>query len=156
MLCRVLQLIKGRSAQVDEAVRLLQKVTGPITDTAVGMYKKLTRRVIGRTMSEEAAGDFAATVAALKEVLYRLANLYRGQSSGRSLNAEMEEILMATHYMHMFLQTKVNGLKDPSVKAAVTLMKYPDIVPQDKAFYLAGNAARNTGNSNLAFMLLNK
>ncbi len=137
-------------------MRLLQKQTGPVTDAAVGMYKKLAKRVLGRTMSEEAAGDFAGTVAALKEVLYRLANLYRGQASGRTLNAEMEEILMATHYMHMFLQTKANALKEASVKAAVTLMKYPDIVPQDKAFYLAGNAARNSGNTNLAFMLLNK
>jgi intraflagellar transport protein 172 len=142
--------------QVDEAVRTLQKQTGPTTEASVSMYKRLAKRILSRTASEEAASDQPAIVAALKEVLYRLANLFRGQSSGRQLNPDIEEILMATHYQHMFFVNKANGLKEPSAKAAITLMRYPDIIPQDKAFYQAGTAAKECGNTNMAFMLLNK
>lgn len=63
---------------------------------------------------------------------------------------------MAVHYKHMMLLTKSNGLKDVSSKCAITLLKYPDYIPQDKAFYIAGMSAREQGNTNLAFLLLNR
>ena len=56
----------------------------------------------------------------------------------------------------MFHVAKSNGLRDLSLKCAITVTKYPDIIAQDKAFYQAGMAARQLGNNNLAFMLLNK
>ena len=63
---------------------------------------------------------------------------------------------MATHYQHMLYSAKSMGLKDIAAKCAVTLLKYPDSVPQDKAFYQAGMLCREVGNTNLAFMLLNR
>lgn len=63
---------------------------------------------------------------------------------------------MAVHYMHMMFTARANGLKDLAAKCAITLLKYPDYIPQDKAFYLAGVAAREQGNTNLAFLLLNR
>ena len=151
---RVEELMKGRPAQVDEAVHTLQKQTGPSTDAAVSMYRRLAVRVLSRNSSEEGGIDQPAVVAALKEVLYRLGNLYRGQS--KHMNVDMEEILMATHYQHMYYVAQANGLKEIALKAAVTMMKYPDIIAQDKAFYQAGMAAKDLGNTNFAFMLLNK
>ena len=47
-------------------------------------------------------------------------------------------------------------MKDISAKCAITLLKYPDVVPQDKGFYQAGQACKDQGNTNLAFMLLNR
>lgn len=146
--------MKGRTAQVDEAVRTLQKQSGPVTDAAIPMYRRLAVRVLSRPTSEEAGSDQAAVVAALKEVFYRLGNQYRSQS--KHVNPDIEEILMATHYQNMFHVAQSNGLKEIALKAAITIMKYPDIVAQDKAFYQAGNAAKDLGNNNFAFMLLNK
>lgn len=151
---RVEELLKGRTAQVDEAVRTLQKQQGPVSDTAVAMYRRLAKRVLGRTMSEECASDQPAIVSALKEVFYRLGNLYRGQS--KKMNPDIEEILMATHYQSMFYTARDSSLKEIALKCAVTCMKYPDVIPLDKAFYQSGNAAKALGNNNFAFMLLNK
>ena len=139
---------------MDEAVRTLQKQSGPVTEAAVPMYRRLAQRVLSRSMSEEAGSDQPAVVAALKEVFYRLGNLYRSHS--KHTNPDIEELLMATHYQHMYHAAQANGLKEISLKAAITVMKYPDVIAQDKAFYQAGNAAKDFGNNNFAFMLLNK
>ena len=69
---------------------------------------------------------------------------------------DVDELLMACHFMHMMLTCKGLGLKDIAAKCSVTLMKYPYIIPQDKSFYMAGSACRDVGNTNLAFMLLNR
>lgn len=63
---------------------------------------------------------------------------------------------MACHYQHMFYELKRYNLKDLAAKCSVTLLKYPDVVPQDKSFYQAGEACKEQGNQNLAFMLLNR
>ena len=63
---------------------------------------------------------------------------------------------MAAHYQHLLYVSKAQGLKDIAAKCSVTLLKYPDVVPQDKAFYQAGVTCRDQGNTNLAFMLLNR
>ncbi len=48
------------------------------------------------------------------------------------------------------------NLRELSAKCSVTLLKYPDLIPQDKAFYQAGMACREQGNINLSFLLLNR
>ena len=48
------------------------------------------------------------------------------------------------------------NLRELSAKCSITLLKYPDLIPQDKAFYQAGMACREQGNINLSFLLLNR
>ena len=95
------------------------------------------------------------------KVLFRLGNQYRSPSSERRQGADVEEMLMAAHYQHMYFVSKQYGLKEVTAKCAITLLKYPSMIPQDKAFYQGGMACRdlgngNPGNANLAFMLLNR
>jgi intraflagellar transport protein 172 len=92
----------------------------------------------------------------LREVLYRLANSYRSHDKDKMLNQEMEELLMATHYQHLLYASRALALKDIAAKCSITLLKYPNVVPQDKAFYQAGMTCKEQGNTNLAFMLLNR
>lgn len=47
-------------------------------------------------------------------------------------------------------------MRELSAKCSITLLKYPDLIPQDKAFYQAGMACREQGNINLSFLLLNR
>jgi intraflagellar transport protein 172 len=63
---------------------------------------------------------------------------------------------MATHYQKMLNSARQSGLRDVAVKTSITLLKYPSIIPQDKAFYQAGIVAKEAGITNLAFMLLNR
>jgi len=165
VLMRVDELVRtGRVEDVDEAVRTIHKRQGPATEVAMSAYRRLVRSVMSRCIEEETSGSskkgdnsaFAETVAKLREVLYRLANQYRSNSLNKQLGPEMEELLMATHYQHMLFSSKALGMKDIAAKCSVTLLKYPDVVPQDKAFYQAGVTCREQGNTNLAFMLLNR
>jgi intraflagellar transport protein 172 len=76
--------------------------------------------------------------------------------SDKQLGPEIDDLLMATHYQHMLLIASSLGLKDIAARCAVTLLKYPDTIPQDKAFFQAGTKCKEQGNTNLAFMLLNR
>lgn len=143
------------SEKLDEAVRLLNKQTAPATAEAAAAYRKLVTRLLSRSLEEEeACPDHAGSVSALRDVLYRLANQYRAQDKKQS--GDVLEMLMATHYQSMLLTTKALGLKELASKCAVTLLKYPEYVPQDRAFYQAGMCCRDSGNVNLSFLLLNR
>lgn len=140
----------------DEAVKVLSKKPGLTTDAATRVYTRLVQTILGRSKDMESLSDQGAIVHSLRDVLYKLAVGYRAQTKDRDLPADFQKLLMATHYQSMYYKCKEHGLKDTAVKCAVTMLKYPDIVPQDKAFYIAGNASKDAGNKNLAFMLLNR
>ena len=146
---------KGTAADLDEAVRTLNKRNGPSTEAAISTYRKLVLRLLSRNSKEETE-DHAAVISMLRDILYRLANQYRSQPIDKKLNAEMFEMLMATHYQNMLYTAKSMGLKEIAAKCSITLLKYPNLIPHDKAFYQAGMACREQGNINLSFLLLNR
>ena len=142
---------------LDEAVRTLQKRQGPATPEAVPIYERLGKALLGRTVSQETAADHVETMSVLRDSLHRLGTQYRQQRGvDDKLQGRMETVLMATHYQSLLYTAKSMGLKEIYAKCAITLLKYPTVLPQDKALYQAGNAAREQGNNNLAFMLLNR
>ena len=152
----MLQLMhKNTSADLDEAVRTLNKRNGPCTESSINTYRKLVTRLLSRTSKEETE-DHVAVISMLRDILYRLANQYRSQPIDKKLNAEMLEMLMATHYQNMLYSAKALGLKEIAAKCSITLLKYPKLIPHDKAFYQAGMACREQGNTNLSFLLLNR
>lgn len=155
VIMRVEELLRGGKSDIDEAIKTLNKRQGPTTDAALGTYKRLVKLTLARPLEEE-GNDYPATISMLRDVLYRIANQFRSQSVDKQLIPEVEDILMATHYQHMLYAAKAQGLKDISAKCSVTLLKYPESIPQDKAFYQAGLMCRDQGNTNLAFMLLNR
>lgn len=156
VMMRVDELVRsGRASQMDDAVRLLHKRSGGTTETAMNTYRRLVRSIMARPLNEEGSEHYAI-VAMLREVLYRLANQYRTHTGEKSVGPDMEELLMSVHYQHMLYASRALALKDIAAKCSVTLLKYPDVIPQDKAFYQAGVTCREQGNTNLAFMLLNR
>lgn len=141
---------------VNEAVKLLNRRLLPATENATGVVRRVVSRVLARSDADE-DNEHPSIVALLREVLYKLSNHFRSQSSvDRRLVSEMVEMLMAVHYYHMMYLTRAQGLKETSAKCTITLLKYPDYIPQDKAYYLAGMACREQNNINLAFLLLNR
>lgn len=141
---------------MNEAVALLSVRPGPATDVAISFYHQVVYSVLSRSYNNEQSVDQAEVVATLREVLFRLAKQYRGHAVDKQLPLDVEELLMATHYQHMFYQCNQQGLVDTAAKCAVTLLKYPEVVASDKAYYQAGVACREQGNTNLAFLLLNR
>jgi len=157
VMMRADELVRGGSPhQMDEAVRLLHKRSGATSDQALNTYRRLVRSIMSRPLNDEGAEHFA-TVALLRELLYRLANSYKQHGlEARSPGPSMEDLLMTVHYQHQLYSSRQLGLKDIAAKCSVTLLKYPEVLPQDKAFYQAGVTCREQGNTNLAFMLLNR
>ena len=112
--------------------------------------------VLSRSFEREQAVDHTETVSILREVIFRLVKQYRGHATDKKLPLDLEDLLMATHYQHMLYLCVEHDLKEVAAKCSVTLLKYPDIIAPDKAFYQAGITVREADNINLAFMLLNR
>jgi intraflagellar transport protein 172 len=140
---------------LDEAVKTFSKRGTPSTEQALGTYRRLVTRILSRCSDEEGDNQIE-TMSVLRDVMYKVANQFRAQSTDKKLVNEVVDMLMAVHYQSMLYQCKTLGFRDLTAKCAITLLKYPDYIPQDKAFYQAGVACRDQGNINLAFLLLNK
>ncbi len=152
-----MQLLKdGSEKSLDEAVKTLQKRQPPVEDKTIGTYRRITSRMLSRNVNEDASSTHIASIAMMREVLYKIANQSRTVAMDKKLNAEILEMLMATHYQNMFYVSRSLGLKEITAKTSITLLKYPNLIPQDRAFYQAGMACKEHGNSNLAFLLLNR
>ncbi len=151
-----LKLLKSnKSNSIDEAVKTLSKRGSPATEQALGTYRRLVNRILSRSSDEE-GNDQINTISMLRDVMYKVANQYRSQPTDKKLVSEVMDMLMAVHYQNMFFVARGMGFKEISAKCAITLLKYPEYVPQDKAFYQAGVACREQGNINLSFLLLNR
>lgn len=60
-----------------------------------------------------------------------------------SVGAEFERLLRTFHYMIVSeVCQDVNGLEVVAAKASVSLLRYADLIPADKAFYDAGMKAK--------------
>ena len=144
------------SKELDEAVRTLSKRNGLCTEGAINTYRRLVVKILQRNNKDE-SDEHIVTISNLRDVLYRLANQYRTLPSvEKKVMSEILELLMVTHYQNMLYTAKSMGLKDIAAKCAITLLKYPELIPSDKAFYQAGMACRDQGNINLSFLLLNR
>ncbi len=153
---RVQQLVDDGGVKLDEAVETLLKHGAPNQPSYFDMYRDLVCGVLGRDLKQEEKSKQAAVVKDLREVLYNVGLKLRSQSTDGKLDAEFENLLMASHYTHMMYECKKKGLGELATKCAITLIRYSGIIPTDKAFYVAGMACKDNGELNLAFMLLNR
>jgi intraflagellar transport protein 172 len=146
----------GKANQIDEAVELLNTRSGPTNEASVSFYHRLVSTALSKSYDNEKSSDQAAVVSMLRDVLFRVAKVLRGNSGEKPLPPIFEELLMAVHYQHMLYVCLQHRLDEMAAKCSITLLKYTDIIAADKAFYQAGIAARDVENINLAFMLLNR
>ena len=146
------ELIDRKGVALDDAVKLLQRYSGHYNEMALAMpiHRRLVKCLMMRSQGLECADgvDHRDAIASLRDVLYQLATKVK--------TTEMEELLLATHYQHVFYLAESLGCKDIAAKCAVTLLKYPSIIPQDRAFYQAGMIAMEMDLTNVAFVLLNR
>lgn len=160
VLLRVAELLGlGNTEAVDEAVRLLN--THPIlaSDTALPVLRNLTVLVVARALEAQGPG-YLTTMQLLRESLYRLTvQLTSGNTNSltkTSIQNDLSELLMCVHYQYTMQLTQSLGLTEIAAKCAITLLKYPFIIPQDKTLYQAGMLCRDVKATNLAFLLLNR
>lgn len=140
---------------IDETVRLLGTKSLALTEAALSTLKRFVQRILSRGKDEETK-DFSKTISILRDFLYKSAHQQRSQLSDKRLSADLMDLLMAVHYHSMYNTSISLGLKELAAKSSISLLRYPEIIPADKAFYMAGTACREQGNINLAFLLLNR
>lgn len=145
-------LADGQDAK--DAVQTLLDHGAPPFAANVKMYEEVVTSVLGlnRKQESEDVEAYCTVVHKLKEVLFSV------ETTSCEMEAHMkyEDMRMTAHYLYVYLRCIQEGLRDLATKAAITLVHYSGIIPCDKAFFLAGNAARDEGHTNLAFILLNR
>ncbi len=150
---RVTSLQEATTTQILE----LCTTTLPVS-TNFSIYEKLTKAVLGLSKEEE----WKLRDGALLEMLecLRKAFVVLFEAGGKG-SKDIEHLLMVTHYSARLEECIQHGnnnkdCNDIAVRMAITLLRYVDIVPADKAFYQAGILCRKIGEENLAFLLLNR
>ena len=151
--------ITAENGDFSLAIRTLRNYGAPPHEQNLEMYRKLVVGVLALDHSRTQVDQHDTLLSDLRQLLYSLAA--SGNSSHRDLLAHhsksgFEQLLMTTHYYNLYLICLQHGLKDIALKICITLIRYSGIIPIDKAFYLAGTAARDQGLDNLAFLLLNR
>ena len=144
------KLIDQKGMALDDAVKLLQRYPLHDKEAVMPVYRRLVKCLMMRSQESEymEGVDHRDAIASLRDVLYKQAREIKTK--------EMNELLLATHYQHIFYLAESLGCKDIAAKCAVTLLKYPSVVPQDRAFYQAGMIAKELELTNVAFVLLNR
>jgi len=149
LLAKYAGLNAAHSIEHDEygaAVAILKTRGLPPVSSNYALYETLVTGIL--TQHGKTEGLYGE----LKKVLKTL-----NTSSKRGEHAkELEAMLMATHYMGVYLGCVQAGLFGLAVKVAVSLLRFPSLLPVDKTTYIAGVAARKQGYRNFAFVLLNR
>ncbi len=150
---RVTSLQEATTTQILE----LCTTTLPVS-TNLSIYEKLTKAVLGLSKEEELKLRDGALLEMLECLRKALVILFEAGEKG---SKDIEHLLMATHYSARLEECIQHGsnnkdCNDIAVRMAITLLRYVDIVPADKAFYQAGILCRKIGEENLAFLLLNR
>ena len=84
------------------------------------------------------------TFSQLRNLLLQLVTgLSRSAQERSGALEEFEHYLLAAHYLALFsVCTKVKSLGPLSAKLSIALLRYTDVVPADRAFYIAGSRAK--------------
>jgi len=174
------QLIEDGN-RLDQAIQVLGRFGADPAEEHLSLYKKMIKNFLGRTRDQLTKAGATSSpeilAEALRTMLYKLVNDMKtggksGGGGGRSRGGGgkygddgdqssghlpwFEKALMTVHYVVMRDRfTKWNMLEEAS-KTSVALLRFCDVLPPDKAFYLAGMACRDDAKwESMAFVLLN-
>uniref|UniRef100_A0A7S3K758 IF140/IFT172/WDR19 TPR domain-containing protein n=1 Tax=Aureoumbra lagunensis TaxID=44058 RepID=A0A7S3K758_9STRA len=140
------------------ALRILsEKPVAPSIVRHIGLYRKLVRKLLGGYVHKENDYNVIADLrATLLEIAQKQDDPILTNPSEESQFSAFGRLVMATHYTSLYLNCLQNGLKDLSLKIAVSILRFSDIIPADKAFYKVGILARDLNETSLAFISLNR
>ena len=145
--------IKLQQGLYGEATILLSKFDVQTDDMDhLDLYRQVAFDVLGGKVSDEKVHTALALL--LDKVM---ASLSKGSTS---LEAKVKDdftgLFEAAHYSKMMTQCRKSGLAPLAAKAATSLLRYIGSIPADKAFYEAGISMREAGETNMAFVFLNR
>jgi intraflagellar transport protein 172 len=101
-------------------------------------------------------------VSRARDVVYKVVSALRKGASGKDTGgggeglADFERILLALHYADTHSRLLEHNLKELAYRTSLTLCRFTDLIPADLAFWEAGIAAKDSGDTGSALVLLNR
>jgi len=134
-----------------DALNVFVKYGAPAKEVNYNVYRKIANDMFALKTDMVAYKDWAS----LRDILMALTQ--DQQRDGSPHLAEFSKLLTIVHFFTMRSACKdVGALKEIETKLSISLLRYTEIVPADKAFYEAGWACSQTGWENMAFVFLNR
>jgi intraflagellar transport protein 172 len=135
--------------QYKETSRTLIRYGCPAIQQMLPVYKTIAVEVL--------ATDHAVELGVLKEMLSKLVeNLENQVARNNPIYQEFHRYLMISHLQVMKVECANHNLVKTSAKLTQCLLRYTKEIRADKAYYDAGEANRKAGNTDAAFIFLNR
>lgn len=113
------------------------------------IYTRITREILHNGNAEE--------ISSLREMLYKLVQTKPTNSTQPQVPAKFNEYLFIAHLMTMKNYcTKKRDLTYFAAKESISLLRYTNEIPADRAFYEAGSASKSANLLNMAFICWNR
>ncbi|KAJ3253804.1 hypothetical protein HK103_005291 [Boothiomyces macroporosus] len=132
------------------AVNVINQYGAPPSQNILELYKRISIAVLkDRNSTPE-------NIASLRNMLFQLIH-----GTGIVANPKLLEAfglyLTIAHYMNLhYMCSKKRDLLYFAAKQAISLLRYTNILPADKTFLEAGQAAKNSGMLSMAFVCWNR
>lgn len=142
-----------------DALGLYKKFSAPPYERNFNIYKRIAIDLFALPSQGDVDGRMFHTWAGLRDILLDLTESMAGSGEfdGSEAHKDFKLLLLISHYFatRSAFQTQKN-LEETAAKISVALLRHSDVIPADKAFYEAGNAAKAVGWNNMAFVFLNR
>uniref|UniRef100_A0A8C4WQ59 Intraflagellar transport protein 172 homolog n=1 Tax=Eptatretus burgeri TaxID=7764 RepID=A0A8C4WQ59_EPTBU len=116
------------------------------------IYKRITTDLLGR--GNITSSNAYRMWANLRTMLHSLCEGLT--TSDVPAHEEFEKLLLISHYCAMrSAATGVQQLDSVAARISISMLRYTDVIPVDKAFYEAGLAAKDMHWESMAFIFLN-
>jgi intraflagellar transport protein 172 len=93
----------------------------------------------------------------LRTMLFDLSDGFTQKPTNAAIMEIFEKMLLVSHYYALRCATKSNStLEGIAARISVSLLRYSDLIPCDKAFFEAGTDCKSIGWDNMAFVFLNR
>ncbi|KAA0161786.1 hypothetical protein FNF31_03572 [Cafeteria roenbergensis] len=129
-----------------KATELLEEVAPQRVNALLGERKAAEADVLYKVAAARRAGSAATAAAAAAS----------GAAGAKADSSVIERALMACHYSAMASEAARLGLPALRADASLSLLRYCGVVPADRAFLEAGEACRDAGRLNVAYVMLNR
>lgn len=132
-----------------EAAKHLAEHGAPASERWLEVYRGVARGVLAT--SEEGEGEEEA-----KTFLARVIKSFERSNKGQKWLSALQHTLEAVHYATVRTKAAGKGLASVAFMASSSLLRYTDEMPADRAFFEAGEKAKEARRTGDAFVMLNR
>eukprot|EP00055_Hartaetosiga_balthica_P012104 m.57788 g.57788 ORF g.57788 m.57788 type:complete len:1739 (-) comp7836_c0_seq1:151-5367(-) len=135
------------------AVQVFKRFGAPSTPNNFNLYRKLCMDLL----YDETSSSSYDSVSALRDILAAVCGGLSANQHGQHVVDEFDRLTLISHYVALKTICKSSQeLHDLYVKLCISLLRYTDVIPGDRAFYEAGNACREADMDSMAYLFLNR